>query len=96
MMTKTTSNAKTPLNCKQRRAAKRNSKTLVKRKKEQSLLMPFAHEVIAFNDHYHLRITASNGDIIDYFPVSEKYRKKGATFFLNGLSNLIDYLNEVS
>ena len=76
--------------------ANKKSKPLFQRIKDFESLQPFAHEVIAFNDHYHLRITASNGDIIDYFPVSEKYRKKGATFFLNGLSNLIDYLNEVS
>lgn len=77
--------------------AKKKGKPLNQRLKDLESLKAFSHEVIAFNDHYHFRITASNGDVFDYFPVSEKYRKKGSSLsYLKGLGNLIDYLNEVS
>lgn len=77
--------------------AKKKGKPLFQRIKDFETLQPFSHEVIAFNYYYHLRITASNGDVFDYYPVSEKYVKKGSSLsYLKGLGNLIDYLNEVS
>lgn len=76
--------------------AKKKGKPLSQRIKDLDLLKPFSHEVIAFNDYYHLRITASNGEILDYYPVSEKYKRKAGKLYNIGLSNLIDYLNEVS
>lgn len=77
--------------------AKKKGKPLFQRIKDFESLQPFSHEVIAFNDYYHLRITAPNGSVFDYYPVSEKYRKKGSRLsYSKGLGNLIDYLNEVS
>lgn len=83
-------------NPKKRRAKKGKGKTLDKRKEDFKNLKPFSHSVIAFNDHYQLRVTAPNGEVFDYYPVSEKYHKKGSRLYLKGLGNLIDYLNEVS
>lgn len=74
--------------------AKRKSKPLEKRLNEFEQLKVFSVESIAFNDHYHFRLLAPNGQNINYHPVSEKYQRNNRWY--QGFSNLIEYLNEVS
>lgn len=74
----------------------KKTKLLPERLKDFESLKPFSHDLIAFNDHYHIRLTSPSGNTYDYFPVSEKYKKKGSNIYRKGLSNLIDTLNEES
>ena len=77
--------------------SKKKGKSLDKRIDEFDQLKHFSHEVISFNNHFHFRILAANGETIDYFPVSEKYTKsRNCKSHLMGFGNLIEYLNKVS
>lgn len=76
--------------------AKRKTKPLRKRQREFEMLKPFSHWVLEFNDCFHIRLCAPDGEIYDYYPVSEKFRRKGGKLFSHGYGNLIDYLNKIS
>lgn len=76
--------------------AKRKTKPLRKRQREFEMPKPFSHWVLEFNDCFHIRLCAPDGEIYDYYPVSEKFRRKGGKLFNHGYGNLIDYLNKIS
>lgn len=76
--------------------SKRKFKSLEKRQREFEMLKPFSYWVLQFNDCLHIRLCASNGEIIEYHPISEKFGTKGGKMFRSGYGDLINYLESVS
>lgn len=76
--------------------AKKKGKPLKKRQREFEMLKPFGHDVLQFNDCFMIRVLASNGETVDYYPVSEKFKRKGSRLFQIGYGELIEYLIRVS
>lgn len=72
----------------------KHSVPLSKRQRDFDHLKPFSVEIKAFNDLYHIRFMAPNGQTINYYPTSQKWQRNNRWYV--GFSELMDYLMEVS
>lgn len=72
----------------------KHSVPLSKRQKDYDNLLPFAIDINSFNELYHIRFTAPNGQTINYYPTSQKWQRNNRWYV--GFTDLLDYLLEVS
>lgn len=72
----------------------KHSVPLSRRQRDYDQLKPFAIDMIGFNDLYHIRFTAPNGQTVNYYPTSQKWQRNNRWYV--GFIELIEYLSEVS
>lgn len=72
----------------------KHSVPLSRRQRDFEQLKPFSIEITPFNDLYHIRLIAPNGQTINYYPTSQKWQRMGRWY--KGFDDLNEYLLSVS